>query len=433
MKLRWHSCFSVFNSNPGLPCRGSSGGSAKETEVVSSAAGEDQENKQKADTKQQKPKSSRTKQQQQQQQQQQTPQENTSSKQQSRTNSTSYPRQQQSYQRMGTTGMYNTKSGMYNRGRYYNNYGNQRQQQYNPYRRYNNYQSNGGRMYNARYNGGGGGGGNSGRYQQRWTPYQGGQQHGGSSHSSSSEQGMNRPHNPSRSKVHTSSSGSSEHNSKSVTPVPATNVSASTEDHNRNVPQFNNSNNNYLSSGAGKFSPKSFTSFPSSPLNHHSSINGEMAMSSNMIVPQTATDSAPMTTSKEGEKKVHRWHFKETVSDRQRLEVPDPNLRNWTSSSGDCQFGYRQQGDFAETVEDPFPTMTVGGDDKEFAFRDVCMDDFDARQMEELFPALKSDIPGHYDTTRIHHLPAQCTNRSDVQVHMLAGSAGGYSAVHNFK
>ena len=419
--------FNVFNSNPGLPCRGSSGGSAKEVEVVSSAAGEDKESEQKADTKQQKPKSSRTKQQQQQQQlQQQTSQENTSSKQLSRANSASYPRQQQGYQRMGNAGMY--KSTMYNRSRYTynNNYGNQRQQQYNPSRRFYGYQSNGGRGYNPRYNAGGGG--NSGRYQQKWTPYQGGQQHGSSSYSSSSDQGMNRPHNPSRSKVHTSSSGSSDHNSKSVTPVPATNATASTEDHNRNVPQFNN---NYLSGGAGKFSPKSFTSFPSSPQNHHSSINGEMAMSSNMIVPQTATDSAPMTTSKEREEKAHRWHFTETVSDRQRLEVPDPKLWNWTSSSGDSQFRSRQQGDYAETVEDPFPTMTVGGDDKEFAFKDVCMDDLDAGQVTALFPALKSDIPGRYDTTAIHHPPAQCTNRSDAQAHMLAGSGGGYPAVHN--
>jgi hypothetical protein len=142
--------------------------------------------------------------------------------------------------------------------------------------------------------------------------------------------------------------------------------------------------------------------------------------------------------SKEGEKKVNRWHFKETASsDRDRLEVPDPNLWNWTSGGGgggDRQFGYnRPQGDYAETVEDPFPTMTVGVDEKEFAFKDGCMDDFDARQMEELFPALKSAIPGRYDTATggIHHPPAQCTNRSDAQVYMLAGPGGGHSAVHD--
>ena len=422
MKLRF------FCSNPGLPCRGSSGGNAKETEAGSSASGEDpKENEQRADTKRQKSKSSRTKQQQQQQQQQQSAPENTSSKQQSKTNGATYPRQQQNYQRMGNTGAYNgnNKSTGYNRGRY--TYGNQRQQQYNN-RRYNN----GGRMYYTRYNSGGG---NSGRYQQNRTQYPQGdqQQDGGSSGSasnlSSSEQSMSRPHNPSRSKAHTSSSGSSEHGSgKSVTPVPATNAAASTEDQNRNVPQFNNSNNNYSSSGTGKFSPKSFTSFPSSPQNHPSSINGEMATNSNMVVPQTATESAPVTTPKEGDKKVHRWQFKETSSDGQRLEVPDPNLWNWTSGGG---VGHRQQGDYTETVEDPFPTMTVGGDDKEFAFKD--MDDFDARQMEELFPALKSNIPGLYDTTTsgVHHPPAQCTNRSDAQVYTLAGLGGGYSAVHN--
>ena len=417
-----------FHSNPGLPCRGSSGGSTKETDPSS---GEDKENEQKVDTKQQKPKSLRAK--------QQTPQENASSKQQSKT---TYQRQQQSYQRTGTSGVYssNNKSSTYYRGRYtYNNYGNQRQQQY---RRYNNYQSNGGRMYNrTTYNSGG----NGGRYQQKWN--QGGQQYyggggGGSSSyssSSSSEQGAGRPHNPSRSKLHTSSSGSSDHNSggKSVTPVPATtNASASTEDHDRNVPQFNNSNNNYSSNGTGKFSPKSFTSFPSSPQNHHSSINGDMS-STNMVVPQTATDPAPATASKEGEKKANRWHFKETASDRERLEVPDPNLWNWTSGGGgNHQFGYGHQGDYAETVEDPFPTgMTVGVDDKEFAFKDECMDDFDARQMQELFPALKSAIPSRYDATTttaittsdgIHHPPAQCSNRSDVQAYRLAGSGGGY-------
>ena len=163
--------------------------------------------------------------------------------------------------------------------------------------------------------------------------------------------------------------------------------------------------------------------------------------STNMVVPQTATNSAPVTASKKGEKKANRWHFKETASDRERLEVPDPNLWDWTNlgGGGDRQFGYGHQGDFAETVEDPFPTgMTVGVDDKEFAFKDECMDDFDARQMEELFPALKSTIPGHYDATTttaaaggIHHPPAQCTNKSDVQVYMLAGSGGGYSAVHD--
>ena len=144
-----------------------------------------------------------------------------------------------------------------------------------------------------------------------------------------------------------------------------------------------------------------------------------------MIIPQTATDSAPMTALKEGEKKVHRWHFKETASDGQRLEVPDPKLLNLTSGG--------QQGDYAETVEDPFPTMTIGGDD-EFVFRDMCMDDYD-RQIAELFPALKSDVPGRYNTAttglHVHPAPAQCTNRSDAQVCMLAGSSIGYSAVHN--
>ena len=132
-----------------------------------------------------------------------------------------------------------------------------------------------------------------------------------------------------------------------------------------------------------------------------------------------------MTASKEEEKKTRRWQFKETESDRQGLEVPDPNLWNWISG-GSRQLGSRQLGDYADTVEDPFPTMTIGGDDKEFAFKDACMDDFDAKQIEELFPALKSDIPGCYDTNGIHLPPAECTNGSDAQMRMLAGS-GGYT------
>ena len=149
--------------------------------------------------------------------------------------------------------------------------------------------------------------------------------------------------------------------------------------------------------------------------------------SSSMIVPQTATsDSTPMAAKEE--KKVPRWHFKETASDGQRLEVPDPNLMNWSSDSR--QFGYRQPGDYADTVEDPFTTMTFGGDDKEFAFKDTCFD-FDPKHLEEFFPALKSELPGHY-AAEIHRPPAQCTsNGSDIQVRMLAGLGGGYSTVNN--
>ena len=155
-------------------------------------------------------------------------------------------------------------------------------------------------------------------------------------------------------------------------------------------------------------------------------------MSSSVIVPQTATDSAPpMSASKEGEKKVHRWHFKETESDRHRLEVPDPYLLKWTNG-GDCQLRSRQPGDYADTVEDPFPTMTIGGGDKEeFAFQGTCMDDFDAKQIEELFPALKSDIPGRYDTIGIHNPPAQCTNGSNAQMGTLAGSGGLHNLINN--
>ena len=248
----------------------------------------------------------------------------------------------------------------------------------------------------------GGSRGNGGRYQkQQWSTFQGRQQ---ASLSSSSEH--TRPHNPTQ-----RPQGSGSHDHKSVTPVPASN-SSNSNDPSRNVSQYNNFP---FGAAANRSSPARFQSFPPSPSNH-----GEMA--TGMVVPQTATDANG--GSKKGE--THHWHFKDSTAEGQKLELPDPGMWNWNNNGH--QFGFGQR-DYAETVEDPFSTMTIVGDDKEFEFKDL--EDFDAKHLEEFFPALKPQIPGRYDDD-IYHPPAQCTGqsgRNGAQMQMLAGDFLGYQ--HN--
>ena len=246
-----------------------------------------------------------------------------------------------------------------------------------------------------------GGGGGGGRYSQtsgvggggkshpKWSGY-GGQQGSLLQPSSTSEHG--RSHS---SKAHGSiTSGSG----KTVTPIPATsNVSDDSGD--RNVGQYSSK---VPSGGATKFAPKNFTSFPASPHNHSSSINSEMVASSSIVVPQSATDS-----DKESARKERQWHFDDSTPDGGgKLEVPDPNLLNWSSERR--QFGL-SKGEYSDNVEDPFFMTAAVGDEKEFAFQDV--GEMDAKRLEEFFPALNPQIPGRYDSG----VPAQCTNQSNLQ------------------
>ena len=257
------------------------------------------------------------------------------------------------------------------------------------YHRKHYHQNNSGRSYPG---GGGGrfgqssGSGGGSRFQSKWSGYPG---HGGHQgpHSSSSSSEHSRLHN-----LQTYGSNGSY---KNMTPIPDTN--STTEDSgDRNVVQCNT--NNFPSGGAAKFTPKSFTSFPASPQNHSSSVNSEMVMNPGMMVPQLATDS----NNRESVEKKPRWHFEDgTLDVGEKLEVPDPNLLNWSSDGR--HFGLSKS-EYSGTMEDPFFMMTTVGDEKEFAFKDVA--ELDAKRLEEIFPALKSEIPGRYDS-KAPHPPVQ--------------------------
>ena len=95
------------------------------------------------------------------------------------------------------------------------------------------------------------------------------------------------------------------------------------------------------------------------------------------------------------------------------LEVPDPKLLDWSNDDRS------RQRDYAETVEDPFLSMGPVGDDKEFALRDI--GDMDTEHLQELFPALKQQIPGRYDSADVHGCPVECTTKNDAPSWMLAG------------
>ena len=268
------------------------------------------------------------------------------------------------------------------------------------------------------YQGGGGGGrfagGNgNGRYQRYGNNYQGGQQNSSSEHV--------RPHNPSRKVYASGVSGGvgapviSGHNDKTVTPIPATNNGPPIDSGDRDVSQCNLST---TSTGANnKSSLKNFTSYPTSPHTHTSSMNGEITgNTSGMVVPQSATDAR----GEKGSKNKDRWHFKDnTAGGGEKLEFPDPNTWNWR------QTGFKP-GDYAETVEDPFINLSTTGNEQEFAFKDV-LDEIDEKQLEEYFPALKTEIPGRYDPqlkVNCPNPPAQCTNRGvDAKAWMLTGGS----------
>lgn len=198
---------------------------------------------------------------------------------------------------------------------------------------------------------------------------------------------------------------------KSVTPVPATNNSVHNDSGDRNVLQYNK----FSASGGDKFSPKSFTSFPASPHNHTSNnIMGNIM--GNIMVPQMASDS-----NEESTKNEHRWQFKDSATEGQRLEIPDPNLLKWSSGA---QLVEVNQYEYAETVEDPFLTVNPLGEDKEFQLNDI--DDIDQKYLyfEKFFPALcTTQIPGRYDQSDVHHHPAQCTHQNDAPKWMRAGNS----------
>lgn len=239
-----------------------------------------------------------------------------------------------------------------------------------------------------------------GRHAQhlKWGGYQdhGGQQGTFTSFSSSDH---SRSHN-----LQTYGNGST-YSDKNMTPIPDTN--STTEDSgNRNATRCN-TNNFPSGGGATKFTPKSFTSFPASPQNHSSSANSEIVMNPGMVVPQLATDS----NNRESMKKKPRWHFEDNALDvGEKLEVPDPNLLNWSSDGR--HFGL-SKGEYSGTMEDPFFTANTIGDEKEFAFKDV--GELDGKRLEEIFPALKPEIPGRYDS-RASHPPAQCMNQNKAQL-----------------
>ena len=382
----------------GLPCRGTS----LNTKDVSFP--EDKDDQKTAEPKQQKPKSLRSKQ----------PTSQEGAQKQGRIPNASHIRaaHQGSTQRTGTgSSGYNqsTKPSMYGQGdnRKPYNYRNQSQRHLHQYsgisgRKHYHYNNGGrslGRFGQTSSSGGGG------RFQSKWSGYQdhGGQQGSFSSFSSSEH---SRSHN-----MQTYGNGSSDKNN--MTPIPDTNNT--TEDSgDRNAARCNT--NNYPSGGgATKFTPKSFTS-SASPQNHSSSVNSEMVTNPGMVVPQLATDS----NNREGVKKKPRWHFEDNALDvGEKLEVPDPNLLNWSS---DGRHFSLSKGEYSGTMEDPFFTTNTVGDEKEFAFKDV--GELDAKRLEEIFPALKPEIPGRYDS-KASHPPAQCTNQNSAQL------ADGFSHAYN--